>query len=190
MRAKAPPPSSRRPNADEPAESSKPFRDIGVLGSVDIGATGTGGTSFTVAVGNSGVSGPIGRGGRISGIAAVRPIGRALSPTLSVKAAPPKIASFRDLRQKASPNVRHNRRIKAPYPEQLREADISGEVRALLIVRPDGTVGDVKILKSAHEAFARSAVRVLMQFLFEPALDKHGNAVMSRVALTYRFTLE
>ena len=80
--------------------------------------------------------------------------------------------------------------MKAPYPKHLQEEEISGEVQAVLIVLSDGHVADVKILKSAHEAFAKSAIGVFKQFLFEPALDKRGEAVTSKVKLTYRFTLE
>ena len=165
------------------------FRDIGVLGSLEMGATGPGG-SFAVAVGTSGIDGAIGRSGRIEGVASPRATGNAAPAPVVASPRPSRPSSIRDLRRKAVPKTQHNRRIKATYPKQLREKAVSGEVRAVLLVLADGTVGGVEIVRSADAAFAASAIRVLKQFLFEPAIDEDGKAVVSKVRLTYRFLLE
>jgi len=182
-------PAKTDPPSDRQKKPETVFRDVGVLGSLDVGATGPGG-SLAVAVGTSGIGGAIGRNGRIEGVVSPGARGNGAPAPVAALPKPPRPASIRNLHRKAVPKAQHNRRIKAPYPKQLREKSVSGEVRAVLLVLADGTVGRVKIVRSADEAFTASAIRVLKQFLFEPAIDEDGKAVPSEVRLTYRFLLE
>jgi len=85
---KKPPKRKRRPRKVAKAKPEPPkkkafdeaqFADAGSMASLDMGATGPGGT-MTVAVGNSGVGGRFGRGGTASGKASPKGVSRKPPP--------------------------------------------------------------------------------------------------------------
>jgi periplasmic protein TonB len=64
------------------------------------------------------------------------------------------------------------RDLKPRYTAEAMRAGIQGTVLVRAIVQPDGTVGDVRILRSLDPAFGldQEAVRAASQWLFRPAL--------------------
>ena len=104
----------------------------------------------------------------------------------------PLMAAQEDARQDASgetvynvrdPGVKPPRGISMPQPEyseQARRKKISGTVLVMMIVRPDGTVRDVKIKKSLEKSLDQQAIAAVQTWTFQPA-TKDGQPVAARV---------
>jgi protein TonB len=61
------------------------------------------------------------------------------------------------------------REVKAEYPDEARRRAIEGEVVLEIIVRRDGSVGDVKILRRLGGGLDERAVQAVRQWRFAPA---------------------
>ena len=76
------------------------------------------------------------------------------------------------------------------YPAIAQEEGIMGTVMLRFVVEKDGSVGDVKVVKSVHPACDKEAVRVVKKLKkFKPARH-NGKPVRSWVTMPVRFALQ
>ncbi|MEW6321730.1 MAG: energy transducer TonB [Acidobacteriota bacterium] len=61
------------------------------------------------------------------------------------------------------------REVRADYTEEARRAGLSGEVLLELVVRRDGTVGDVRLVRGLGGGLDAEAIRAVRQWRFAPA---------------------
>jgi protein TonB len=82
------------------------------------------------------------------------------------------------------------RDVKPVYTEAAIAARIQGSVLMSAVVLPDGTVGDVTVVRSLDTVFGldAEAVKAAKQWLFNPG-TKDGMAVAVRVTIEMTFTL-
>jgi TonB family protein len=87
-----------------------------------------------------------------------------------------------------SPEVIKDR--KALYTDAARNAGIQGMVELEAVVLTDGTVGEVRVVRSLDKTFGldEAAVAAMKQWLFKPG-KKDGVAVPVLVAVEMTFTL-
>jgi protein TonB len=64
------------------------------------------------------------------------------------------------------------REVKAEYTDEARRANIAGEVELEIVVRRDGTVGDVKIVRGLRGGLNEQAVQAVRQWRFAPGRMK------------------
>ena len=64
------------------------------------------------------------------------------------------------------------REVKADYTDEARRANIAGEVELEIVVRSNGTVGDVKILRGLPGGLNDRAVQAVRQWRFSPGRMK------------------
>jgi protein TonB len=64
------------------------------------------------------------------------------------------------------------REVKADYTDEARRGNIEGEVELEIVVRRDGTVGDVKILRGLRGGLNDRAVQAVRQWRFSPGRMK------------------
>ncbi len=76
-----------------------------------------------------------------------------------------------------------------PFPDQAREMNIEGTVKAIFVVNYLGKVTSVDVVKSPHQLFTREVRRVLSTWRFKPAKNK-GVPVNVRFSKEIEFTLE
>lgn len=75
------------------------------------------------------------------------------------------------------------------YPYKARQRNIEGYVKVKMLVRADGTVGDVSVLDAQPKGlFDEAAMKAVPQWRFSPGVID-GVAVPSWVVTTIRFTL-
>ncbi|HEX3703988.1 MAG TPA: energy transducer TonB [Vicinamibacterales bacterium] len=81
--------------------------------------------------------------------------------------------------------------VKADYTGEAKAAGIQGTVLLSTVVRPDGTVGEVKVTKSldAERGLDQQAVRAMKQWTFTPG-TKDGTPVAVRVSVEMTFALK
>ena len=79
----------------------------------------------------------------------------------------------------------------ARYPDELRKAQIEGEVVAQFVVDEAGHVNPetLKILKSTNDLFTESVKNVLPMMEFNPAQSNTGNNVKQLVTMPFTFNL-
>lgn len=81
-------------------------------------------------------------------------------------------------------------RAKSPiFPSELKMAGISGMVRVQYIVRADGTVSNIRIIKSTHKLFSDAAIRAIRKWIFQPG-EKEGRQVNTRVRQAIPFNIK
>jgi periplasmic protein TonB len=80
------------------------------------------------------------------------------------------------------------REIKADYTEDARQRGISGDVVLEIVVRRDGSVGDVRILQGLAGGLSDRAVQAVRQWRFAPA-HRQGAAVDVVVEVAVEFKL-
>jgi len=80
------------------------------------------------------------------------------------------------------------REVKADYTEDARQRGLSGEVVMEIVVRRDGSVGDVKILQGLGAGLNDRAVQAVRQWRFAPA-RRQGAAVDVLVEVSVEFKL-
>src|SRR4029450_5242347 len=68
------------------------------------------------------------------------------------------------------------REVKAEYTEDARRRGITGDVELEIVVRRDGSVGDVRVLRSLGAGLEQRAIAAVRQWRFSPARRK-GDAV-------------
>jgi len=66
----------------------------------------------------------------------------------------------------AGGNVTLVRRVQPVYPAVMQSARMTGQVMLDAIINPDGTIGDITVLKSTNEAFAQSAIQAVKQWRY------------------------
>jgi protein TonB len=81
-------------------------------------------------------------------------------------------------------------KVQPVYPEEARESRTGGAVIIRGVIGKDGTVRDVKVLKSPSGLLSRAAVEAIRQWRYEPARDPGGEPVAVHYTLMVRFTLE
>jgi TonB family protein len=88
-----------------------------------------------------------------------------------------------------SPRVTHE--VKADYTKAALDAKVQGEVWLSVVVKKDGSVGDVQVRQSLDTEFGLddAAVAAMRQWTFEPA-RRDGEPVAVRVTVEMRFTLK
>ena len=64
------------------------------------------------------------------------------------------------------------REVKADYSDEARRANIEGEVELEIVVRRDGTVGDVKVIRGLRGGLNERAVQAVRQWRFAPGRMK------------------
>jgi len=75
------------------------------------------------------------------------------------------------------------------YPYKARQRNIEGFVKVKLLVRADGSVGDVSVLDAQPQGlFEEAALKAVPSWRFQPGVID-GQAVPSWVVTTIRFTL-
>jgi TonB family protein len=80
------------------------------------------------------------------------------------------------------------REVRARYSDEARRANITGEVLLEIVVRRDGSVGDVRVLQRLGWGLDERAVQAVRQWRFAPARLK-GTAVDVMVEVAVEFTL-
>jgi periplasmic protein TonB len=75
------------------------------------------------------------------------------------------------------------------YTAEAKKARIQGVVELKCVVETDGSVGDVKVIKSLDAGLDQEAVKAARKWTFEPG-KKDGKAVRVRIALEMTFTLK
>jgi TonB family protein len=83
------------------------------------------------------------------------------------------------------------KQVKAEYTSDAQKARIEGMVMLEGVVRPDGKISDVVVIRSLDSTFGldQHAVSALRQWLFKPG-RKNGKDVAVRVQIEMRFTLK
>jgi TonB family protein len=80
------------------------------------------------------------------------------------------------------------REVKPDYPEEARRAGVTGEVVLEIVVRRDGSVGDVRVLQGLGHGLDRRAIDAVRQWRFTPA-RRLGAAVDVLVEVAVEFRL-
>lgn len=80
------------------------------------------------------------------------------------------------------------REVKASYTDEARRRGISGDVLLEIVVRRDGTVGDVRILHGLDSGLNQRAVSAVRQWRFDPA-RRNGVPVDVLVEVAVEFLL-
>jgi protein TonB len=80
------------------------------------------------------------------------------------------------------------REIKADYTEEARQRNIAGEVVLEIVVRRDGTVGDVRVRRGLSGGLNERAVQAVRQWKFTPA-QRLGSPVDVIVEVAVEFKL-
>ena len=80
------------------------------------------------------------------------------------------------------------REVKADYTEDARRRGITGDVEMEIVIRRDGSVGDVTILRGLGAGLDQRAVNAVKQWRFSPARRK-GEPVDVIVEVAVEFTL-
>jgi TonB family protein len=58
------------------------------------------------------------------------------------------------------------KRVQPIYPALMQSARMSGQVVLDAIIHPDGTIGDITVLRSTNDAFAQSAIAAVKQWRY------------------------
>ena len=59
-------------------------------------------------------------------------------------------------------------RVEPPYPRQALQAGVTGRVVAHVVVAPNGSVTEVRIISSTNRMFDRDVIRALSQWRYNP----------------------
>ncbi len=78
--------------------------------------------------------------------------------------------------------------VRPQYTPDAKEARIQGVVTLECVVNIDGTIGDVKVIRSLDAGLDQEAIKAVRQWRFEPG-TKDGKPVPVLVALEMTFTL-
>lgn len=83
------------------------------------------------------------------------------------------------------------RRVRPNYTSEAMRAKITGMVVLEAVVEKDGTVGDVRVMRSLDTVYGldQEAIKAARQWVFRPATDRNGNPVPIVVALEIEFAL-
>ena len=78
--------------------------------------------------------------------------------------------------------------MKADYTEDARQRSVSGDVVMEIVIRSDGSIGDVKILQGLPSGLNERAMQAVRQWRFSPA-TRQGAAVDVIVEVAVEFKL-
>jgi bla regulator protein BlaR1 len=81
------------------------------------------------------------------------------------------------------------RETKPQYTPRAMQEKVQGEVLMECVVKRDGTVGEVKVLKSLHPDLDQAALDAAAKWVFEPG-TRNGKPVNVAVTVTMAFTLK
>jgi bla regulator protein blaR1 len=81
------------------------------------------------------------------------------------------------------------REVKPQYTARAMQDKVQGEVLMECVVKADGTVGDIKIVRSLDPDLDKEAVKAAAQWLFEPG-TRDGKPVNVLVTIAIAFTLK
>jgi TonB family protein len=83
------------------------------------------------------------------------------------------------------PSIRHE--VKPDYTEEARRRNVRGDVLMEIVVKRDGTVGDVRVLRGLGLGLDERAVEAVKQWSFNPATRKGVPVdVLVEVAMEFR----
>ena len=73
-----------------------------------------------------------------------------------------------------NPELITSSKVQPTYPKIARKGKVSGQVILQVVVRKDGTVGDIQVMRSPGSKFGfdEAAIAAVKQWRYEPALDK------------------
>ena len=80
------------------------------------------------------------------------------------------------------------KQVKPQYTAEAKDARIQGVVTLECVVQPDGTVGDVEVIKALEDGLDQEAIKAVKQWRFEPG-KKDGKPVPVLITLEMTFTL-
>ena len=107
-------------------------------------------------------------------------------PTVQPGTASNDVVEFSALDKK--PVVKNS--VAPEYPESLQQSGTDGRVILQGIVEKDGTVSNIRVLKSSgHEAMDNAAIEAFQQFLFEPG-EVNGEPVRTKVVVPFQFRVK
>jgi TonB family protein len=83
------------------------------------------------------------------------------------------------------------REVKPAYTSEAMRLKIQGSVELEIVILPDGTVGEVKVIKSLDRTHGldEAAKAAARGWLFRPAKDREGKAVAYKAPLVLDFRL-
>jgi len=58
------------------------------------------------------------------------------------------------------------KRVQPIYPPLMQSARMNGQVVLDAIIHPDGTIGDITVLRSTNDAFTQSAIAAVKQWRY------------------------
>ena len=58
------------------------------------------------------------------------------------------------------------KRVQPIYPALMQSARMTGQVVLDAIIHPDGTIGNITVLRSTNDAFAQSAIAAVKQWRY------------------------
>ena len=65
-------------------------------------------------------------------------------------------------------NITLLKKVQPVYPPAFQSARVPGQVTLDAIIHADGTIGDITVLRSTNDAFARSAIDAVKQWKYAP----------------------
>jgi len=101
--------------------------------------------------------------------------------------APPSLPQQQPSKDVTMPTV--VRQVKADYPESAKKERVQGSVMLSVVVKKDGTVGDVTVKKPLHPELDEAAIKVMKQWEFRPG-TKDGKAANIAVDVEMTFNLK
>lgn len=90
-----------------------------------------------------------------------------------------------------NPELIEETKVEPEYPELARKARVEGTVILNAVVRRDGTVDNIQVLKAppADLGFSEAAIAAVRQWRYKPAMQ-NGRPVDVYLTITVRFALE
>jgi TonB family protein len=76
-----------------------------------------------------------------------------------------------------------------PYDVKARQTGIEGKVLLELVILPDGTVSDVKIIQGLDKGLDENALQTVRKFRFKPMIGPDGNPVKVKLKVELNFRL-
>ena len=101
--------------------------------------------------------------------------------------APPSLPQQQPSKDVTMPTV--VRDVKADYPESAKKERVQGNVMLAVVVKKDGTVGEVTVKKPLHPELDEAAVKAMKKWEFRPG-TKDGKPVDVAVDVEMTFNLK
>ena len=100
------------------------------------------------------------------------------------RTAPPLLPQERPSKDVTMPTV--VREVKADYPESAKKERVQGNVMLGVVVKKDGTVGDVTVKKPLHPELDEEAVKAMKKWEFRPGTkDEKAADIAVDVEMTF-----